>query len=207
MNQTKIDRVYTLALQHKHSLDALRLLQPMRHHSMETYEHTLRVCLLSYSFGQYLKFGREQLELIFDSALVHDLGKLGTPDAVLHKNGKLTPVERQVMNKHVEESYSMTREVPELELASILGALHHERWDGNGYPLRLKGSETPLIGQVLALVDTWDAMTSNRAYRTGMSTNKALRILFEERLEGQFNPCLVDKFIAFIASASIKKVA
>ncbi|CDU09852.1 Response regulator receiver modulated metal dependent phosphohydrolase [Vibrio coralliirubri] len=207
MNQTKIDRVYTLALQHKNSLDALRLLQPMRHHSMETYKHTLRVCLLSYSFGQYLKFGREQLELIFDSALVHDLGKLGAPDAVLHKNGKLTPVERQVMNKHVEESYSMTREVPELELASILGALHHERWDGNGYPLRLKGSETPLIGQVLALVDTWDAMTSTRAYRTGMPAKKALRILFDERLKGQFNPLLVDKFIAFIASASIEEVA
>lgn len=207
MNQTKIDRVYTLALQHKHSLDALRLLQPMRHHSMETYEHTLRVCLLSYSFGQYLKFGREQLELIFDSALVHDLGKLGTPDTVLHKNGKLTPVERQVMNKHVEESYSMTWEVPELELASILGALHHERWDGNGYPLRLKGSETPLIGQVIALVDTWDAMTSTRAYRTGMPAQKALRILLDERLKGQFNPILVDKFIAFIASTSIEEVA
>ncbi|CDT68247.1 Response regulator receiver modulated metal dependent phosphohydrolase [Vibrio coralliirubri] len=207
MNQTKIDRVYTLALQHKHSLDALRLLQPMRHHSMETYEHTLRVCLLSYSFGHYLKFGREQLELIFDSALVHDLGKLATPDAVLHKSGKLTPVERQVMNKHVEESYSMTCEVPELELASILGALHHERWDGNGYPLRLKGSETPLIGQVLALVDTWDAMTSTRAYRTGMPAKKALRILFDERLKGQFNPLLVDKFIAFIASTSIEEVA
>ncbi|SBT12207.1 HD-GYP domain-containing protein [Vibrio celticus] len=202
MNQTKIDRVYTLALQHKHSLDALRLLQPMRHHSMETYEHTLRVCLLSYSFGHYLKFGREQLELIFDSALVHDLGKLATPDAVLHKNGKLTPVERQVMNKHVEESYSMTWEVPELELASILGALHHERWDGNGYPLRLKGSETPLIGQVLALVDTWDTITSTRAYRTGMPAKKALRILFDERLKGQFNPLLVDKFIAFIFNMS-----
>lgn len=207
MNQTKIDRVYTLALQHKHSLDALRLLQPMRQHSMETYEHTLRVCLLSYSFGEYLEFNEEQLELIFDSALVHDLGKLGTPDAVLHKTGKLTPVERQVMNKHVEESYSMTLEVPELELASILGSLHHERWDGNGYPLRLRGSENPLIGQVIALVDTWDAMTSTRAYRTGMPADKALRILFDERLKGQFNPLLVDKFIAFIAIASLAEAA
>ena len=207
MNQTKIDRVYTLALQHKHSLDALRLLQPMRQHSMETYEHTLRVCLLSYSFGEYLEFNEEQLELIFDSALVHDLGKLGTPGAVLHKAGKLTPVERQVMNKHVEESYSMTLEVPELELASILGSLHHERWDGNGYPLRLRGSENPLIGQVIALVDTWDAMTSTRAYRTGMPADKALRILFDERLKGQFNPLLVDKFIAFIAITSLAEVA
>ncbi|MFM2642155.1 HD domain-containing phosphohydrolase [Vibrio chagasii] len=207
MNKTKIDRVYTLALQHKHSLDALRLLQPMRQHSMETYEHTLRVCLLSYSFGEYLEFNEEQLELIFDSALVHDLGKLGTPDAVLHKAGKLTPVERQVMNRHVGESYSMTLEIPELELASILGSLHHERWDGNGYPFRLKGSEIPLIGQVLALVDTWDAMTSNRAYRKGMPTDKALRILFEERLKGQFNPRLVDKFIAYIAVTSLAEAA
>ncbi|NOI02214.1 HD domain-containing protein [Vibrio kanaloae] len=202
MNQTKIDHVYTLALQHKHSLDALKLLQPMRHHSMETYEHTLRVCLLSYSFGQYLKFGREQLELIFDSALVHDLGKLATPDAVLHKNGKLTPIERQLMNKHVEGTYMMSKQAPELEFASILGSLHHERWDGNGYPLRLKGSEIPLIGQVLAIADTWDAMTSTRAYRTGMPAKKALRILFDERLQGQFNPFLIDKFICFIANTS-----
>ena len=207
MNQTKIGRVYTLALQHKHSLDALTLLQPMRQHSMETYEHTLRVCLLSYSFGEYLEFNEEQLELIFDSALVHDLGKLGTPGAVLHKAGKLTPVERQVMNKHVEESYSMTLEVPELELASILGSLHHERWDGNGYPLRLRGSENPLIGQVIALVDTWDAMTSTRAYRTGMPADKALRILFDERLKGQFNPLLVDKFIAFIVNTPLSEAA
>ncbi|CAK2866720.1 HD domain-containing protein [Vibrio crassostreae] len=207
MNQTKIDRVYTLALQHKYSLDALRLLQPMRQHSMETYEHTLRVCLLSYSFGEHLEFNEEQLELTFDSALVHDLGKLRTPDFVLHKAGKLTPVERQVMNKHVEESYSMTLEVPELELASILGSLHHERWDGNGYPLRLKGSETPLIGQVLALVDTWDAMTSTRAYRTGMPAEQALRILFDERLKGQFNPRLVDKFIAFIVNTPLSEAA
>ena len=200
MNQTKIDQVYTLALQHQHSLDALRLLQPMRHHSIETYEHTLRVCLLSYSFGLYLGFDAEQLELIFDSALVHDLGKLKTPGNILHKNGKLTPIERQLMNKHVEESYIMSKHVSELELASILGALHHERWDGNGYPLRLKGEETPLIGQVLALIDTWDAMTSTRAYRTGMPTDKALRILFNERSEGQFNPSLVDKFITFITT-------
>lgn len=200
MNQTKIDHVYTLALQHKHSLDALRLLQPMHQHSIETYEHTLRVCLLSYSFGQYLGFDAGLLELIFDSALVHDLGKLKTPINILHKNGKLTPIERQLMNKHVEGSYTMTKQIPELELASILGALHHERWDGNGYPLRLKGEETPLIGQALALIDTWDAMTSTRAYRTGIPADKALRILFNERSKGQFNPSLVDKFITFITT-------
>jgi putative two-component system response regulator len=88
-----------------------------------------------------------------------------------------------------------------------LGSLHHERWDGNGYPLRLKGAEIPLIGQVLALVDTWDAMTSDRAYRKGMSVEKALRILFEERLKGQFNPLLVDKFIAFVAGSSFIETA
>ncbi|NOH35456.1 HD-GYP domain-containing protein [Vibrio chagasii] len=207
MNNIKIERVYKLALGHKYSLDALRLLQPMRKHSMETYQHTLRVALFSYSFGLYLEFRKDQLELIFDAALVHDLGKLKTPDAVLHKSGKLSPLERQVMNKHVQESYSMTQGVGELEVASILGSLHHERWDGNGYPLRLKGAEIPLIGQVLALVDTWDAMTSDRAYRKGMSIEKALRILFEERLKGQFNPILVDKFIAFVAGSSLVETA
>ncbi|WP_246857029.1 HD-GYP domain-containing protein [Vibrio crassostreae] len=101
----------------------------------------------------------------------------------------------------------MTLEVPGLELASILGSLHHERWDGNGYPLRLRGSENPLIGQVIALVDTWDAMTSTRAYRTGMPAEQALRILFDERLKGQFNPLLVDKFIAFIVNTPLSEAA
>ncbi|OMO20359.1 HD-GYP domain-containing protein [Vibrio lentus] len=200
MYSTEIENVYALAFEHQHSFEALELLQPMVEHSRETFEHTIRVCSLSYEFGKHLGLAPQQLELIFDAALVHDLGKLKTPPAILHKSGKLTPLERQVMNQHVQCSYFMTQDIPHLEYASILGSLHHERWDGNGYPLRLKGDETPFEAQIIAIADTWDAMTSTRSYREGMPIKKALRILFSERQKGQFNPMLLDKFITFITT-------
>ena len=207
MCNIQIEKVYTMALEHQHSLDALKMLQPMVEYSRETFEHTIRVCLLSYRFGKHLGFVSKQLELIFDATLVHDLGKLKTPLAILHKVGKLTPLERQEMNQHVQHSYTMVRDVPHLEYASILGSLHHERWDGNGYPLRLKGDEIPFEAQIIAIVDTWDAMTSTRAYREGMPTEKALRILFDERMKGQFNPVLIEKFISYIVNTSRSEAA
>ncbi|MBY7732109.1 HD domain-containing protein [Vibrio splendidus] len=200
MYNTENENVYTLAFKHPFSFETLALLQPMIKHSRETYEHTIRVSLLSYRFAKHLGLIPKSLELIFDAALVHDLGKLKTPTDILHKSGKLTPLERQVMRQHVQCSYFMSQQKTHLKYASIVGSLHHERWDGNGYPLRLKGDEIPFEAQIIALVDTWDAMTSKRSYRGGISAEKALRTLFKERQQGQFDPRLLDKFIAFITT-------
>ncbi|YCO05233.1 HD-GYP domain-containing protein [Vibrio sp. VNB-15] len=198
MENVNIDHVYAMALNHAHSYTALELLQEMAGYSPETYTHTLNVCLTAYDFGEYLSFSDVQLELIFDAALVHDLGKLKTPTNILHKHGKLEPIERQVMSEHVKHSYQIVSGIKALEAAVMIGGLHHERWDGHGYPFRLKGEEIPFIAQVLAIVDTWDAMVSDRAYRKGMPKSKAISILLEEKDRGQFNPHLVSLFVAYI---------
>ena len=200
MQSVNINHVYTIALNNSNSFAALGLLQEMAEHSPETYTHTLNVCLIAYDFGEFLSFTDTQLELIFDAALVHDLGKLKTPTSILHKHGKLEPFERLIMDEHVKYSYSSVSGIPQLEFASIIGCLHHERWDGNGYPLRLKGDEIPFIAQVLAIVDTWDAMVSDRAYRKGMPNSKAINILLTEKDKGQFNPNLVELFVTYIDS-------
>lgn len=201
MNIVNIDHVYSIARNHSNSDKALFLLQEMAEYSRETFMHVMNVSIYAYYFGEYLGFSKQELELIFDAALVHDLGKLKTPLHVLHKPEQLLPIERQVMNEHVKESYNLTKDYPELESASMLGGLHHERWDGNGYPFRLKGDEIPYGAQVLAIVDAWDAMVSNRSYRRGMNRDHALKILLDERDSGQFNPELVDKFTAYIETA------
>ncbi|MHA2767030.1 HD-GYP domain-containing protein [Vibrio harveyi] len=198
MHNINVDHVYSMALNHKHSNIALDLLQEMASHSPETYSHTISVCLTAYDFGEFLGFTDAQLELIFDAALVHDLGKLKTPLSILHKHGKLLPLERQIMNDHVKGTYYIVRDYLELKTACMIGGLHHERWDGNGYPFRLKGKESPFIAQVLAIVDTWDAMVSDRAYRAGMPKALAIEILSSEKHQGQFNPELVDRFLDFI---------
>ncbi|MFM2657227.1 HD-GYP domain-containing protein [Vibrio owensii] len=200
MQTVKLNHVYAMALNHAHSFTALELLQEMAEHSPETYTHTLNVCLLAYDFGEFLSFTDAQLELIFDAALVHDLGKLKTPTTILHKHGKLEPIERQVMSEHVKHTYQIARGIKALETATMVGGLHHERWDGNGYPFRLKGDEIPFIAQVLAIVDTWDAMVSDRAYRKGMPNSKAINILLTEKDKGQFNPNLVELFVTYIDS-------
>ena len=104
------------------------------------------------------------------------------------------------MSEHVKHTYQIARGINALETATMVGGLHHERWDGNGYPFRLKGDEIPYIAQVLAIVDTWDAMVSDRAYRKGMPNSKAIKILLEEKDKGQFNPNLVELFVTYIDS-------
>ncbi|MFW1158665.1 HD-GYP domain-containing protein [Vibrio parahaemolyticus] len=198
MQNFEFNHVYALALNHAHSFIVLDLLQEMTTHSPETYAHTIRVCLIAYDFGEFLGFTDAQLELIFDAALVHDLGKLKTPTTILHKHGKLEPIERQVMSEHVKHTYQIARGIKSLETATMVGGLHHERWDGNGYPFRLKGDEIPFIAQVLAIVDTWDAMVSDRSYRKGMPKKKAADLLLTEKNRGQFSPTLVELFLSYV---------
>lgn len=202
MSVTNFDYVQSIAHQHTHSNTALVLLRDMYVHSPETYTHTINVCSIAYKFGRFLDFSTKKLELLFDAALVHDIGKLQTPKEILHKQGALQPIERQVMNDHVKHCYGMLAGYSELESAVMIGCLHHERWDGNGYPFRLKGNEIPFIAQVLAIVDTWDAMVSDRSYRKGMPYSKAISILLKEKHMGQFNPILLEWFIAFVEVTS-----
>jgi HD-GYP domain-containing protein (c-di-GMP phosphodiesterase class II) len=109
------------------------------------------------------------------AALLHDIGKIGIPDSILKKEGKLTDAERALMNKHPEYSWSILRLLPGLEKASLYALHHHESFNGAGYPALLKGEEIPIGSRIVSVIDAYDAMISNRCYRQGLSHDEAVR--------------------------------
>lgn len=142
-----------------------------------------------------------QLEV---AALLHDIGKIGVPDAILKKEGKLTDEERALMNKHPEYSWSILRLFPGLDKASLYALHHHESYDGTGYPGGLKGEEIPIGSRIVSVIDAYDAMISNRCYRKGLLHEEAVRRL-SAGSGSQFDPLVVQAFME-IASQEIQEV-
>ena len=132
-----------------------------------------------------------QLEV---AALLHDIGKIGIPDSILKKQGKLTDAERGLMNKHPEYSWSILRLLPGLEKASLYALHHHESFNGAGYPAGLKGEEIPIGSRIVSVIDAYDAMISNRCYRQGLPHEDAVRRLLEGG-GAQFDPVVVHRFV------------
>ena len=142
-----------------------------------------------------------QLEV---AALLHDIGKIGIPDAVLKKPGRLTDEERALMNKHPEYSWSILRLFAGLEQASLYALHHHESFDGKGYPANLRGEEIPIGSRIVSVIDSYDAMICNRCYRRALSHEDAMtRIL--EGTGTQFDPVVVQAF-AEIVSLEVAEV-
>ncbi|HYL12458.1 MAG TPA: HD-GYP domain-containing protein [Terriglobales bacterium] len=131
-----------------------------------------------------------QLEV---AALLHDIGKIGVPDSILRKEGKLTDEERAKMNKHPEYSWSILRLFAGLEKASLYALHHHENYDGTGYPGGLKGNEIPIGSRIVSVIDAYDAMISNRCYRKGLPHDEAIRRLLASS-GTQFDPVVVQSF-------------
>jgi HD-GYP domain-containing protein (c-di-GMP phosphodiesterase class II) len=128
------------------------------------------------------------------AALLHDIGKIGVPDAILKKSGSLTDEERAVINRHPEYSWSILRLFPGLEQASLYVLHRHENIDGTGYPAGLKGQDIPLVSRIISVIDAYDAMVSNRCYRKGLPPGEAFSRLV--RSSGtQFDPEAVQAFI------------
>jgi HD-GYP domain-containing protein (c-di-GMP phosphodiesterase class II) len=138
------------------------------------------------------------------AALLHDIGKIGVPDAILKKPGRLTDEERALMNKHPEYSWSILRLFSGLETASLFALHHHESYDGTGYPGGLKGEEIPLGSRIVSVIDAYDAMISNRCYRQGLPHEEALRRLIIAS-GTQFDPVVLQCFLS-IAEAEVAGV-
>lgn len=127
-------------------------------------------------------------------AQVHDLGKIGIPDSILLKEGPLTEDEWAIMRQHSEKGYRIAMNTPHLMDVAELILRHHEKWDGSGYPLKLKGEEIPIECRMLSIVDAYDAMINDRPYRKGMGKQAALEEL--KKCKGtHFDPDLVDLFV------------
>ena len=142
--------------------------------------HSLRVAFYATLLGRELKLSDAKLQMLQWSALLHDVGKIGIRDSVLKKEGKLTEEEFTHMKEHPVRSHKVVSEVPQLADA-LAGVLHHhERWDGKGYPAGLIGEAIPVQARIIQIADIFDALTSNRSYRSAFSWSKALAILEQE---------------------------
>lgn len=157
--------------------------------------HSERVALLSRELSIRARLSDAQVERIYMAGLLHDVGKIGVPEAVLQKTGKLTPEEFDQMKKHPEIGARILRDIKQVE-DIIPGVLHHhERYDGKGYPTGLAGEHIPLMGRIICLADCFDAMTSNRTYRKALPLEVALTEI--RRCSGtQFDPVLTDAFLS-----------
>ena len=133
-------------------------------------------------------------------ALLHDVGKIGVPDAILSKEGPLTTEEHQVMRGHPEIGRRMLEGIPLLQSALDVVLYHHERWDGSGYPRGLAGATIPLAARIVAVVDVYDSMTSHRPYRAGLTPNVALVEIGRGR-GTQFDPVVVDAFLSGVGAS------
>lgn len=160
-----------------------------------TFQHSVSVAALAVAFGRVLNMSREEIRELALGGLLHDVGKAKVPGNILNKPGKLDDAEFAVMKDHVVRTAELLGNVSGVsQIALNAAAQHHERFDGTGYPHGLKGDEISLHGQMIAIVDVYDAITSLRVYHKGMTPTDALRKLFEWG-GTHFNPRLVEAFI------------
>ena len=156
--------------------------------------HSLRVSEYSCAIARAMNVEHREHELIRVGALLHDIGKIGISDAVLQKQERLTAEEEALIRQHPVIGKKILECVHGFEAYLPVVELHHENWDGSGYPLGLKGEETPLIARIVKVADAYDAMTSNRPYRRGMRHDDAVRIL-EKHAGTQFDVAAVQAFL------------
>jgi HD-GYP domain-containing protein (c-di-GMP phosphodiesterase class II) len=161
--------------------------------------HSSRMVEWAITISKLLDLSAEVTREVEIAAVLHDIGKIGVPDEILKKPGRLTPEEQAVMRKHPEYGWAVMKNIPGLETASLLILHHHEAWDGSGYPAGLREENIPLGSRVVAITDAFDAMTSDRCYRGALPVEEALSRL--EKFSGrQFDPNMVSIFAEFVRS-------
>jgi len=191
-----LDKIKAESIRVERSYDAtlIALTHALDARDKETEGHSRRVVEYTRLVAVRLGIGGESLKLLCHGALLHDIGKIGVPDAILHKPGPLTEAEWQVMRRHPEIGALMVEEVEYLTEARRIILHHHERWDGRGYPLGLRGVQISAGARAFAIADTVDAITQDRPYRRGRSFDEARDELSRHR-GSQFDPEAVDAFL------------
>jgi putative nucleotidyltransferase with HDIG domain len=160
----------------------------------ETEGHTQRVTRMTLKLAESMGFKQEQLVQVRRGALLHDIGKMGVPDRILLKPDKLTDEEWEVMRKHPIYAYQLLKGIAYLGQALDIPYCHHEKWDGTGYPRGLTGEEIPLAARIFAVIDIYDALTSDRPYRQGWTREKTLNHIRD--LSGtHLDPQVVEAFL------------
>lgn len=164
----------------------------------ETEGHTLRVTELAVRLAREYGLSEAEIVHVRRGALLHDIGKLGVPDGILHKQSSLSEDEWTVMRKHPQFAFEMLSPIAFLRPSLDIPGCHHEKWDGTGYPRGLKGEQIPLNARIFAIVDVWDALRSDRPYRASWPFEKVVEHI--RNLSGtHFDPCIVPLFLKIIA--------
>jgi putative two-component system response regulator len=171
------------------------LAQAVEQRDAQTSGHCARMAFVSVSLGLAMGLEKACLLSLYRGGYLHDVGKVGIPDSILFKPGKLTPAEWEVMRSHSARGEEICRHLR--CLAPVLPVIrhHHERWDGTGYPDGLRGDQIPLLARVVQTADIYDALTSTRPYKPALRPDEALRILQDETERGWRDPDIVKLFI------------
>jgi len=190
-------REATKQIQHREQETLFRLAKAGEYRDTDTGNHILRMAKYSRLIAEALDLTQEKAELIEAAAPMHDIGKIGIPDTILLKPGKLTAEEFEIMKSHPLVGFEILQNSPSkyLSLGAEIALSHHEKYDGSGYPYGLRGSAIPIEARIVAVADVYDALTSIRPYKKAWSNNEALAHLTANR-GSHFDPSCVDAFIA-----------
>ncbi|MBQ2923962.1 MAG: HD domain-containing protein, partial [Anaerotignum sp.] len=167
-----------------------------------TFNHSKNVAEYATKLAKAYGLNSESVSIIHEAALLHDIGKIGIPEHILNKPGRLEAEEYEVMKEHVENSIGIIRHLPSLDyvIPAVIG--HHERWDGRGYPRRIAGEDIPLSARILCIADSFDAMVSKRSYKDAYGTERAISIVKNEAGR-QFDPQLAELFVTLVENGTI----
>lgn len=173
----------------------IRLSKAAEYRDPETGAHILRMANYSHVIGRNLGLSETDQTLLLDAAPMHDIGKVGTPDHILLKPGRLDPEEMDIMRQHAAIGYEILKGSPSplLQKAAIIALSHHEKVDGSGYPGGLKGEDIPIDGRIVAVADVFDALTSERPYKKAWPVEDAVKFMHENS-GSHFDPACIDAF-------------
>lgn len=190
-------RLATAAIYERERETIFRLAKAAEFRDPETGTHILRMASYSRLIAEKLGLGQAEQEMILQAAQMHDVGKLGTPDHILLKPGRLTPEEFEVMKDHASIGYEILKEStsPVLQIAAQIALTHHEKYDGSGYPRGLQGAAIPILGRIVAVADVFDALTSERPYKKAWELLRATDFLTRGR-DSHFDPQCVNAFLS-----------
>lgn len=166
--------------------------------------HSIRVAYYSEALAKRIGWTEEEIQNIHYVALLHDIGKIGVPDSVLNKPYKLTDVEFELIKNHTLMGAEILKDIKMFPNVSVGAKYHHERYDGRGYPSGLKGEEIPIVARIIGIVDSYDAMTSNRVYRKRLQDETVRKELIRGK-GTQFDPYLVEKFMELLDEGNLQK--
>jgi putative nucleotidyltransferase with HDIG domain len=198
LSQTLQRSLVELTLAFDSTVEAFSRALEMREN--EPLGHTRQVTEVAVSLAKAMGVSIPEQPHIRRGALLHDIGKMGVPESILKKEGELTKEEWAIVRLHPQYAYDLLFPIVLLHPAIDIPYCHHERWDGSGYPQGLKGENIPLAARLFAVVDVWDALTSDRPHRKAWSEQEAITYI-REQAGRQFDPAVVNAFL----NANVKK--